>query len=232
VNPAVILCLAAVAASPATPARVLARQLEGAKPASNDVYVVQVGDELSLKVFGRPELDDTVTVRPDGRISALLINDIEASGLTTVRLHDALTERYAKFFLDPVVTVIVRRIANLKVFVGGEVGQPGMVAISGELSAIGAVAQAGGFKGTAKTGSVILLRKNALEKPTAVRLDLHRLESDDAAMKLQPHDVIWVPASNIAKVDKFVDQYMRQLLPISLTAGFTYLTGANAVAIK
>jgi polysaccharide export outer membrane protein len=136
-----------------------------------------------------------------------------------------LTGRLARFFKDPQVTVIVRRFANLKVFVGGEVGQPGVVAIAGELTALGAVYQAGGFRPTARTDSVMLLRESKDQKPIVVRLDLKRLEKDQAMMALQPHDVIFVPMSRIAKVDQFVDQYMRQLIPISLTAGFSYVAG-------
>ena len=188
-------------------------------------YVVQAGDELSIKVFGRPELDDTVTVRPDGRLSAPLVDDLSAAGLTVSGLDDALTARLARFFKEPQVTVIVRRIANLKVFVGGEVGQPGVLAISGELTALGAISQAGGFRSSARTDSVMLLRQSAGDKPITRRLDLKALDKGDAATTLQPHDVLFVPMSRIAKVDMFVDQYARQLLPISLTAGFSYVIG-------
>lgn len=188
-------------------------------------YVVQRGDELSIKVLGHPELDDTVTVRPDGRISAPVVDDVEAAGLTTRALDAALTVRLGKLYADPDVTVVVRRMASLRVFVGGEVGQPGVIAISADLTALGAIYQAGGFRSTARTDSVVLLRDSKGDKPLTMKLDLKQLDKGQALMPLQAHDVVFVPMSRIAKIDRFVDQYARQLLPISLTAGFSYVIG-------
>jgi len=190
-----------------------------------EIYVIERGDELSIKVFGRPELDDTVTVRSDGRISALLVTDLTAAGLTPLQLSVALAERYEKFFREPQVSAIVRRAAGLKVFVGGEVGQPGVVALVGELTALAAVYQAGGFKPSARTDSVVLLRDTHADKPLTLRLNLKRVDVKDRATALQPRDVIYVPTSRIAKVDTFVDRYVRQLIPISMTAGFSYVVG-------
>ena len=200
-----------------------------APPAGGDAepaYVVQRGDELSIKVLGRPELDDTVVVRPDGRISAPAVDDVAVAGLTVAAVDEALTARLGRLFKDPQVSVIVREFARLKVFIGGEVGQPGVIAMTGgELTALAAIYQAGGFRPTARTDSVILLRQSGEAKPTTVRLDLKRLDKDQAMTILQPHDVLFVPMSRIAKVDQFIDQYARQLLPISLTAGFSYVMG-------
>lgn len=198
--------------------------------ASSGEYLLQRGDELSIKVFGRSELDETVTVRPDGRISVPLLDDVEVAGLTTSAADQTLTKGLTKFFKDPQVTVIVRRMVNMKVFVGGEVGSPGLVTLTGELSAIGAVYQAGGFRPTAHTENVMLLRRGANGAPVTTKLDFKRA-GKEALTLLQPHDVIYVPLSKIAKADKFVDQYMRQLIPITLTAGFSYLLGGQVVRI-
>src|SRR5439155_3594624 len=91
------------------------------------MYVLQRGDEISVRVFRLSELDETVRVRPDGKISIPLLENIDAAGLTTKELGDALTRRYAQLFKEPQVSVIVRSFANLRVYVGGEVGQAGMV---------------------------------------------------------------------------------------------------------
>jgi protein involved in polysaccharide export with SLBB domain len=195
------------------------------------LYLIQRGDELSIKIFERPELSDTVTVRPDGRISALLVDDVEAAGLTPEQLDAALTQRYSRFFREPVVSVVVRQAANQRVFVGGEVGQPGVIPITGQLTALAAVYQAGGFRRTARTDSVILLRDNRQPTPMTRKLNL-KTANTDAALQLQPHDVIFVPASRIAKVNDFMDQYVRQLVPISLTAGFSYVLGNSVVLTK
>ena len=191
-------------------------------------YTLHRGDEISIKVFGRPELDDTVVVRPDGRISSSLADDVDAAGMTPAQLDAALTAKFATFFRDPQVSVIVRRFAAEKVFVGGEVGQPGMLPLGGDMTILTAIMQAGGFKRTARTDSVILLR-NTGGKAVAERLNMKTLMTGVTDQRIQPFDVIYVPMSRIAKVDQFVDQYMRQLLPITVSAGFSYLLGNSTV---
>lgn len=191
-------------------------------------YVLHRGDEISIKVFGRPELEDTVIVRPDGRISSMLVDDVMAAGLTTSQLDEALTQRYTTFFRDPEVTVVVRTFAAEKVFVGGEVGTPGMLPLNGEMTVLSAIVQAGGFKRTARPDSVIVLH-NAGGRAVAEKLNLKVTGHGVSDKALQPFDVVFVPMSRIAKVDTFVDQFIRQLIPITVTAGFTYLLGDSTV---
>lgn len=194
------------------------------------LYVFQRGDEISIKVFEHPELDDTVRIRPDGKISALLLDDVVAAGLTTQELHRELTARYREFYKEPKVSVIVRSFAEQKVYVGGEVGHPGTIPLAGDLTALGAVLQAGGFKDTAKTDNVILLRNNGHQAAKAEKLNLRDVVAGTKGdILLQPFDVVYVPRSKIARVDKFIDQYFRQLTPIPLTGGFTYILGSRVV---
>ena len=202
-----------------------------ATSAATDDYVLERGDEIAIRVFNHPDLEDTVQIRPDGKISLLLVDDLPAAGLTSRELDERLTERYSRLYRDVELAVIVRRFANNKVYVGGEVGQPGLLPISGRFTALTAVLQAGGFRGTARTDSVILLRDQG-GKPQVVLLDLKGvLEGGKPDVTLQPFDVIFVPMSRIARVDKFVDQYVRQLVPIGLNAGFTYILGGNSVIL-
>lgn len=190
------------------------------------MYRIQVGDELTIKVYERPELDETIQVRPDGRISVLLLDDVPAAGLTTEELDLRLTNRYREFYRDPRVTVIVRTFANLRVFVGGEVGRPGTIPLQGKVTVLGAVMAAGGFRGTAKTDNVVLIRQGSSNEPVITKVNLKDVINDGAAdLELEPFDVVYVPMSTIAKMDKFVDQYIRQLVPISLNAGFQYILG-------
>jgi protein involved in polysaccharide export with SLBB domain len=196
------------------------------------LYVLEPGDEISIRVFNMPQLDETVRIRPDGRISAVLVDEIEAAGITPSELDVRLTLRYAEYIRDPQVTVIVRSFANLKVYVGGEVAAPGPISLIGRLTALGAVLQAGGFKGTAKTDSVILIRNEGDGRPRLEKLNLKAVYSKgEPDIVLKPFDVVYVPMSGIAKVDKFMDQYVRQLIPIALTGGFTYILGNNALLI-
>jgi protein involved in polysaccharide export with SLBB domain len=176
------------------------------------------------------ELDETVTIRPDGRISLLLLNDIVAAGLTTKELTDVLTKRYAEFFREPQVTIIVKTFAASKVYVGGEVGQPAQLALVGDLTVVGAVLQAGGFKSSARLDTVVLLRNDGQNQPIVRTINvkdvIHKGKPD---ILLQPFDVVYVPESRIRRVDRFVDEYIRQLIPVTATAGFTYLAGGSGV---
>lgn len=188
-------------------------------------YVLQVGDELAIRVYPQSDLNEVVRVRPDGRISTVLIDDMEVAGRTSREVDDLITARYSKLFKDPSVTIIVREFANVKVYVGGEVGQPGTIPLIGEMTVVGAVFQAGGFRSTARTDNVVLVRN---ESGTAVarRLNVERaLARGEGDVKLQPFDIVYVPLSRIAAVDRFVDQYVRQLIPVSLNAGFSYILG-------
>jgi polysaccharide export outer membrane protein len=203
-----------------------------ATAANPPAYVLQRGDEITVKVFEQPELNDNVVVRPDGRISVVLLDDVEASGLTVAELDAQLTAGYAKFFNAPQVSVIVRRFANHRIFVGGEVGAPGAVPIVGDMRALEAVLHAGGFRPTARLDSVVLLRNDGNDRAVVQKLNFKEILEKGGDVALKPFDVIFVPMSRIAKVDKFIDQYVRQLLPISLTAGFTYIMGDSVVLPK
>jgi polysaccharide export outer membrane protein len=198
----------------------------GSSPVVRDGhYVLQVGDELAIRVYPQGDLSEVVRVRPDGRISTVLIDDVEAAGRTSKELDDLITAEYTKLFKSPSVTVIVREFANVKVYVGGEVGQPGTIPLLGEMTVVGAVFQAGGFRSTARTDNVVLVR-NESGNAVARRLNVKRILSRGAGdVKLQPFDVVYVPLSRIAAVDRFVDQYVRQLIPVSLNAGFSYILG-------
>src|SRR5687767_2838634 len=118
--------------------------------ASSRPYVLQRGDTLEIRVFNLTDLDQTVTIAPDGTVSVLLLDAIDAAGLTTAKLDELITARYLNFYRDPQVTVNVTNFVNQKIYVTGEVQQPGLLPLVGELSAARAVIQAGGLRPSAK----------------------------------------------------------------------------------
>jgi polysaccharide biosynthesis/export protein len=199
-------------------------------PSTTAGYVLHAGDELMIKAFQHPDLDEVVRIRPDGRLSLQLVSDIAAAGMTPTELSKALDKVYAQFFKNPNISVIVRTFASEQVYVGGEVFQPGVQPMLGEVTVLGAVMRAGGFRPTARTNNIVLLRNDGHGGKGVELVDVkHLLSKGGPDMMLQPFDVIFVPQSKIAKVDQFVDQYVRQLIPASLTGGFTYLFGSTAV---
>src|SRR3989337_3989262 len=102
---------------------------------SNRDYRLQVGDEIQLKFYLSPELDQDAIVRPDGRISLQLLDDVAAVGLTPKQLEKIVTDGYRTELRNPEITVIVKKMAA-KVYVGGEVRQPRFVAHSGSLTSL------------------------------------------------------------------------------------------------
>ncbi len=204
---------------------------EAASSPEDGSYVLQSGDEIEIKVFEIPELADRVRIRPDGKISVMLLDDVVAAGLTPSELDQVLTTGYTTYYFNPRVTVIVRVFSSERVYVGGEVNQPGMLQLAGGLSALGAVLEAGGFRPTAKRSSVILLRKGD-GGPQIQRLNLDDvLEEGAPDIVLQPFDVVYVPRTFIAKANLFVQQYIRDLLPVATNANFTYILGQGVAVI-
>jgi polysaccharide export outer membrane protein len=192
-------------------------------PSQDQDYRIQVGDQLDIKFFFNPELNEQITVRPDGRLSLQLAHEIMAAGLTPAQLKDVLTEKYADELQQPEITVIVRSFGTQKVYVDGEVVRPGMIPLSGLMTILQAISQAGGVKYTARTSDVVVIRRDASDKPLAFSVNLQRIingtdMSQDIA--LNPFDIIYVPKSPIANMNVWVDQYIRKNIPLG--TGFGY----------
>ena len=121
-----------------------------AAPQEPPEYIIQAGDQLDIKFFYNPELNETVTVRPDEKISLQLLDDVRAAGLTPTQLDETLTLRYAPVLKEPAVTVIVRSFTGQRVYVDGEVNSPGLFNLTAGMTALQAVINAGGLRETAK----------------------------------------------------------------------------------
>jgi len=197
-------------------------------------YTINVGDELDVKFFFNPDLNEHVVVRPDGRISLQLVPEIVAAGLTPRELTTQLKQGYAGELSNPELTVIMRTFAAQKVFVGGEVTKPGEFHLVRSLTVLQAVSMAQGFTDTARLSEVIVIRRNVDRTPLVVPVNLkHAIDGTDTAqdMTLMPFDVVYVPKSAIANVNKFLDQYIRKNIPVSFA--FRYdLTPTTPAAKK
>jgi protein involved in polysaccharide export with SLBB domain len=189
-------------------------------------YLIQPGDTLDIKFFYNPELNETVTVRPDGYISLQLVNEVKAAGLQPSQLNEALTQLYARELKKPVIAVIVKTFAGQRVYVGGEVGQQGLITMPAGLTALQAVMQSGGFKNTAQPSETLVIRKGPDNRPVPVRVDLNTMLSGSTAgqdFRLQPDDIVYVPKSPIAQANLFVKQYIEELFLFrGVSLGFTW----------
>lgn len=119
--------------------------------------------------------------------------------------------------------------SDIQVYVGGEVARPGLIFVQGELTALAAVLQAGGFTSDASPKSAVLFRDSGRNSAVVKELHLNEVLDGSVDVTLQPYDIVYVPKSGIAKVNQAVDQYVRRLIPATLTLGFTYLLGGAAI---
>jgi protein involved in polysaccharide export with SLBB domain len=189
-----------------------------APPEAGWEYKIHVGDELDVKFFFNAELNERVTVRPDGRISLQLVPEIVAAGLTPRVLTERLKEAYSPELSKPELTVIVRSFSAQRVYVGGEVERPGEVRLAGTLTALQAVAMAAGFRDTARLTEVIVIRRNPDRTPLVIPVNLKRaIDGTDLHqdIALMPYDVVYVPKSTLANINKFVDQLIRKNIPVN-----------------
>jgi protein involved in polysaccharide export with SLBB domain len=189
-------------------------------------YFIQPGDELDIKFFYNPILNEAIVVRPDGKISLQLVDEVRAAGLTPAQLDDVLTQKYAKELKKPAVTVIVRSFTGWQVYVGGEVNTPGLINLAVGMTALQAVINAGGLRETAEPTGAIVIRKGRDNKPIPFRVDLNETiygKGDTSNFQLKPSDIVYVPKSSIAKANKFVNQYIERLLLFrGINFGFSY----------
>jgi polysaccharide biosynthesis/export protein len=160
--------------------------------AALDEYRIGPEDVLDIVVWRNPDLAKTVQVRPDGRVSLPLVNDMQAADLTPMQLKAALTKGYAPFITDPEVSVIVKEVHSFKVSVIGMVKTPGRFELRSRATALDALALAGGLTDFAKRDRIVVRRRDG----TSAVVNYSRV-IDDAEAKdnivLQAGDIIIVP---------------------------------------
>lgn len=125
------------------------------------VYVIGPDDVLDVSVWGNTEVSKTVPVRPDGRISLPLVNDIQAAGLTPMQLRDAITKGLTPYIPAPAVSVLVREIHSFKVTVIGQVKTPGRYELKDRATVLDVLAIAGGLTEYADRDGIAVLRQDA-----------------------------------------------------------------------
>lgn len=180
-------------------------------PPSPVAYRIAIGDKIAVKFFYDPELNQEVTVQPDGTVALMLVNEIKVAGLTDEELRRLLSKDYVKYIKHAVLTVVVTQTTGNMYFVGGEVGKPGMELLTTPTTVLQAVNIAGGFLPTAREDEVIVLRLGANNKPFEIALNAEKaLRGIDFSQNiyLQPNDMVIVPKTHIADVDLWVDQYV------------------------
>ncbi len=183
-------------------------------------YLIQAGDEISIRFYLTPELDEDIRIPPDGLLSLRLIGPINAVGKTTEELSQELETEYKRELKSPDIAVMLRKTQSNQVFVGGEVARPQAVQFTPNMTPVEAVLNAGGFKSSAKLQHVLIIRKDSAGNPVPYEVDLKQmLRGNMESVPVQPLDIVYVPKTRIARVNQFVDDYVKQLLFFN---GFNY----------
>jgi polysaccharide export outer membrane protein len=121
-------------------------------------YVIGADDLLSVRFWGDNQLSTDVVVRPDGKISVPLLNDVQAAGLTPEQLNAALEKAASKFISDANVTVIVREVRSRKVYVLGQVARPNPVPLNGDMNVLQVLTTVGGLLEYADKDNITIVR--------------------------------------------------------------------------
>jgi polysaccharide export outer membrane protein len=164
------------------------------KPGDTETtYRIGVEDELQISVWREPELSSLVVVRPDGKITLPLINDIVVTGLTPDELQTLLGQKLKTYVNEPQVTVTVRNIRSRKVYIVGQAVRQGSFPLNGTKTVLELIAEAGGLNPFAKSSSIYVLR-TIDGKKTKIPFDYKKAISGKTEnVVLMPGDVLVIP---------------------------------------
>jgi polysaccharide export outer membrane protein len=174
-----------------------AADLSTAKPspaaAPPSDYRLGPEDVIDVFVWKEPDLSKTVTVRPDGKISLPLSNELDANGKTALELQKEIAERLKQYIQQPVVNVMVKQINSQKISVLGEVRKPDVYRIQTRVTVLDAIAMAGGFTDLARPNKVVILR-NSPQGQQRIPVNLKQAIASDkiAPVYLQSQDTVYV----------------------------------------
>jgi polysaccharide export outer membrane protein len=156
-------------------------------------YVIGPEDVIHIMVWKEADLTATLPVRPDGKISMPLLDDVQAAGLTPIQLAATIAEKYKKFVSDPRVTVVVTQINSKRIYLLGEVSHSGPMPMSPNMTVMQALASAG-LNQFANTKKIYLLRNDGKQEKLPVPYNkLMKGQEMDHNYMLQPGDTIVVP---------------------------------------
>jgi polysaccharide biosynthesis/export protein len=220
---AAALCACAQATKDMPPIPLVSSPQSGT-PAALPAYRAQVGDLLDVRLFLNPELNEEVAVRPDGMISTTLAEDIPAANRTPAEISADLREHYKATLKDPRISVIVHSFAPNRIYVAGEVVNPGeFITVGPNLTVSQAIARAGGVKLSAQRDRIFVIRRGPEDKPEPFAVDYMNIINGTAPQedaRLAQYDVVYVPRTGIYEVWTYWNQYLQQFMPVSW--GFSY----------
>jgi polysaccharide export outer membrane protein len=166
----------------------------GRSPEPGD-YRIGPEDLLDIAVWNNTAISRTVPVRPDGKISLPLLNDVQAAGLTAMQLREVLVKKLTDYIPTPELSVIVREVRSFKVSVLGEVKKAGQYELKSRTTVLDVIALSGGFTEFAARSRIVILRPNGTTVKR-VPFNYNKAVAPEAQQQdlfLQPGDVVVVP---------------------------------------
>ena len=212
--------------------------------------VIRAGDEIQIRFVYNPHLNQRLIVRPDGFVSLLKLGEVKADGVNFVEFESSLKKGYQKYIRNPEmavymlfsrtrkiysgegeISVLVTAPQPKQVFVGGEVGEPKLIEFRDWLTPWQAINHAGGLRLGADAGRVIYISRSENDNALITKIDLQRYLKRDTEVQnlyLRHGDVLLVPRTGIAKLNLFVEQYIRKVVPFNTGISFSYLLDRDA----
>ena len=172
-------------------------------------YRLQPTDVVEVHYRYSPEFDQTVTVQPDGFVNLQIVGDVKVQGLSLDQVKSTILEKASRRLKEPEITLVLKEFEKPYFVVGGEVASPGKFEMRGQVTALQAIAMAGGFKdASAKNSQVILFRRVGPDLAKTEILNLKAAMSPAAAKEpladLRPGDLLIVPQNRVSKIERFV----------------------------
>jgi polysaccharide biosynthesis/export protein len=159
-------------------------------------FVIGNGDVLAINVWKQPDISRSLPVRSDGRISLPLVGEVQAAGLTPLKLEEDITGKLQAYLTEPEVTVIVEKINSEKFNILGRVAKPGSYPLTDPTTVLDAIALAGGCRDFAKNKAIYILRVNPDGSESRIPFNYQNVikgKNLEQNILLRPHDTIVIP---------------------------------------
>lgn len=180
-------------------------------------YRIQPGDTLMLDFYMNSEFNDTTTVDPNGKIVLRMVGPVQAAGLTPEQLATSIDKAYSNELRNPGAVVHLNKMPSRQIYVEGEVTKPGAFPLQPGMTAVQALALAGGVTDNSDPQGAVLIRRDACGQAQGTKVDLAAATKNPGSTEdvaLMPRDVVVVPKSGIASADLWVKQHIRDILPV------------------
>ena len=185
-------------------------------------YMLRPGDTLQLRYRLTPDMDQTVTVQPDGFVDLNVAGEVHVGGLTVAQAHDLIVQKDSAELNKPDLNLILEEFTRPYVVVAGEVSKPGQIEVRDNMTALSAIMMSGGFTINAKSGQVIVFRRvndNIAEVKQLNLTNIHKTVQLEQDLPLQPGDIVVVPHDRVSRLQHYIQaanlgMYVNPLSPI------------------